>query len=948
MPYTFSEQLQEGIEGKYRLHVAWKFETVEFVGLPHLKEERPLTLEEIYVPLSLTWTQGSAERVFVPQALEEHRHLVVLGDPGSGKTTLVKLLAYSFGRLEPTPLARRLGARIPIPIVLREYKVRNWNSPEDMLADYVAQLGEEVRSEVTVEWLLAALEQGRGILLLDGLDEVGSKEDRQHLRDAVAAPLLARMRSSMAVMTSRIVGYEEVTFAGTLVLATVIDPRKAYNPPARKVVLADRTCFVTPFDESEIDQFVARWYSARERDPAERSRRIESLQAACKRNAQIRRLAGTPALLTLMALIHRVTADLPSGRVKLYDKIVEAYLETIQRYRGLGAYDASLEQMKRWLAKVGWEMQRRRSGASDEALFATREDVLGWLREAIEQDRPDGHGEAAQFLEYVARRSGLLIPRGPDQFAFAHLSFQEYFAAWSLRGKVWSPQDLAAEIGAVVAHRHWHETLILLFESLAEFQGAGDRLVGSLLESRHLAPEGSHEVVDFLAALAVDEQTGLSRGTRKAVVEAVLTDLARALSQSALEILRSTSSGSEQYLSTYSWIEQQAARATPDSIGDDFFLMGAQFDAFFESFYLAEVPSWLERRGHLDWTRLQVESIVAFGGLHPEVCAWSAARLSLDSWYRNSLLFLPPLAELARIGLARTRNKSVVCELLAQLGWASAVNCSLAFPLVSARAAGALDGDVGAFSSRHASDGDSGNIRPVRHSTFVLARIDELRCDLSNAEVAGWIASLKRSLMRQRVLTFALVPDRTRIPRTAVESICSFLGAPAPTPSVSALEPGDVVSALREVERAQAEPFVSGFNVDAISQALMTLASASDDWTRLLALMGLMAIGRGSRHHCEQLNELLDRGVREPSSFTFPWASQEVSISAQVREELPKILKHVFLHREGDPWIKPEWLDPSHPASRFFLAPPRKFWARAAEVLDPEGKTDLAKFRSPS
>jgi hypothetical protein len=40
-----------------------------------------------------------------------------------------------------------------------------------------------------------------------------------------------------------------------------------------------------------------------------------------------------------MALIHRVTAELPSGRVKLYDKIVEAYLETIQRYRGLAKVD---------------------------------------------------------------------------------------------------------------------------------------------------------------------------------------------------------------------------------------------------------------------------------------------------------------------------------------------------------------------------------------------------------------------------------------------------------------------------------------------------------------------------------------------------------------------------------------------------------------------------------
>jgi hypothetical protein len=32
-------------------------------------------------------------------------------------------------------------------------------------------------------------------------------------------------------------------------------------------------------------------------------------------------------------------------------------------------------------------------------------------------------------VDYIARRSGLLMPRGEGQFAFMHLSFQEYFAA---------------------------------------------------------------------------------------------------------------------------------------------------------------------------------------------------------------------------------------------------------------------------------------------------------------------------------------------------------------------------------------------------------------------------------------------------------------------------------------------------------------------------------------
>ena len=47
-----------------------------------------------------------------------------------------------------------------------------------------------------------------------------------------------------------------------------------------------------------------------------------------------------------------------------------------------------------------------------------------------EAGRTESNEEAAEaFLDEICRRSGLLLPRGEDQFAFTHLSFQEFFAA---------------------------------------------------------------------------------------------------------------------------------------------------------------------------------------------------------------------------------------------------------------------------------------------------------------------------------------------------------------------------------------------------------------------------------------------------------------------------------------------------------------------------------------
>lgn len=600
---VFSPALQDGLEGRYRVRIAWQYETVEFLGLPYLQEERPLTLAEIYVPLSLTWEVAGTERQYVPDVLEQQRHLVVLGDPGSGKSTLIKLLAYSFGRIEPTPLARRLGAHLPIPIILRDYRVRGWHTPEDMLHDFIAQLDVEIRAEVTVSWLLDALTSGRGALLLDGLDEVGGQAERAQLHGQVVLPLLERMPQSLAVLTSRVIGYEEAPFDDGLAArwvwqaapgsAGLLPTLEAGETPALPG-LGTRRCYVAPFNDAEIDQFISKWYTARERDEPERQRRLLSLREALSRSDRIRRLASNPSLLTLMTLIHRVTAELPSGRVKLYDKIVEAYLETIQRFRGLTMYEASLEEMKRWLAQVGWEMQSQRAASADgdgSDILVSRDQLLEWLQAAIATDRPDAAtAEAASFLDYIARRSGLLIPRGPQQFAFVHLTFQEYFAAWHLRAGLRRFDQLIEQCAERMDNARWHETLVLLFELLAEFPGAGDELAEAL-QQRVTTPKAHQSADTLFAELLLDAQSGLRSGAQQHLARGVLAATCAVSNDAVSERLQQLTPQRFDSL-VRPWIDEQWHAATPETIGTDFFLVVSAFPAY-EVEWSEKLAGWM-------------------------------------------------------------------------------------------------------------------------------------------------------------------------------------------------------------------------------------------------------------------------------------------------------------------------------------------------------------------
>jgi hypothetical protein len=125
---------------------------------------------------------------------------------------------------------------------------------------------------------------------------------------------------------------------------------------------------------------------------------------------------------------------------------------------------------------------------------------------------------------------------------------------------------------------------------------------------------------------------------------------------------------------------------------------------------------------------------------------------------------------------------------------------------------------------------------------------------------------------------------------------------------------------------------------------LQPFLRANDDWTRLLAINNLITLSAGTPELVAERNRLCDKAMKQPDEFTFPAKLREAT---QDKEwfNLPEIIAIIFLHEPGDPFLKPEWFDPKREESKFFLSPPRDFFALAAEVLDPEGKTELAKWR---
>ena len=515
---------------------------VRFLGLPTIQDHPDTPLSDLFVapllsaqpvaPESPPSSWPSGQDVF--SALEKRQRLVVLGDPGSGKSTIINWLAWLLAGGADSVLPPWLEDVLPIPLVARELKLDGVKQFDDLLAAF---LDRPVAAHLKAhrDALVDALEEGRALILLDGLDEVPLAL-RESLRDAVLDGW-QRYPKVRFLATSRIVGYDECALEFPLhshpfnpLAGAGLRHRKddteagVENWPVRaQLRLRDLLIptgasqfYVMPFDDARISAFAVQWYRLRSIKPSA-EQDAGAFVRALQTEANVLELARTPQLLTLMALVYRVRAHLPDGRAMLYDLITEAYLESIDRARQVG--DSVVDrypwrEKRRWLARVGFEMQLLRgeqrdtappSHSSQRELLATRSQVLGWVREAMQHSSyPADDSFAESYLDWVARRSGLLLPRGEDLFAFVHLSFQEYFAALHLVEHLGDPDWVIAQrdqkayldgdervtrntLAAWAMDALWQETLIFAHECFAHNPRDARRLSGWLFGDGYLS-----------------------------------------------------------------------------------------------------------------------------------------------------------------------------------------------------------------------------------------------------------------------------------------------------------------------------------------------------------------------------------------------------------------------------------------------------------------------------
>src|ERR1043165_1610185 len=99
--------------------------TVRFLGLPQLKDVSDVPIDRLYVEPYLAGERIDPDKPLkdwpardpVLKAVVDNPRLVVLGDPGSGKSTLVSWITWRLSTPGANAWKEALGELVPIPLV---------------------------------------------------------------------------------------------------------------------------------------------------------------------------------------------------------------------------------------------------------------------------------------------------------------------------------------------------------------------------------------------------------------------------------------------------------------------------------------------------------------------------------------------------------------------------------------------------------------------------------------------------------------------------------------------------------------------------------------------------------------------------------------------------------------------------------------------------------------
>ncbi|MUG92644.1 NACHT domain-containing protein [Scytonema sp. UIC 10036] len=381
-------------------------------------------------------SQLHQERIAGERAALKYSKLMVLGKPGSGKTTFLQSIAIrcNNGDFKPDCL--------PFFVSLKSFAEDTNASANISLLNYLGQSAKTC--EILEQEIETILHYGKAIILLDGLDEVTNKESDKVIKE--------------------IRYFTEHFYKNQIVISCRIAAQKYKFKGFTQVEIAD-------FTKSQIWAFVEKWFLSTAKAYPLRGKVLAAdfmQKLELPENYHIKELVTIPILLNLTCLVFQQFKHFPRLRSELYRQGLDLLLVRWDEARGIKRdefyHNLSLLQKIKLLSHIAASTFARSSYFFSESQI---QQLIGNYLSHLGQAPTDVDAlqlDSKAVLKSIEAQHGLLVEQARGIYSFSHLTFHEYLTAREIVAT--ANRQTLQEFATYINEKSWREVFLLVAEML--------------------------------------------------------------------------------------------------------------------------------------------------------------------------------------------------------------------------------------------------------------------------------------------------------------------------------------------------------------------------------------------------------------------------------------------------------------------------------------------------
>lgn len=465
----------------YKKNLITNLGTVNFIGLgvePSIKKGKKKELESLFVKPTFkinnathtakSESDNSLEQVLPSDLCELHYselfakndNYVILGNPGAGKSLLVKSIICNLAKSQSDQFKRKeLISYIPFRIELKNYHTYKKTNSGSIIK-YLTYLLENEYSipSITEDDISSVLKNEKVIIFFDGLDEIFNVTDKNKIKNDIEN-FHNQFSNIKSITTSRFIGYNDVKL-----------DEKRFSELS-----------ICPFNRDQIREYVIKWYTLEEDDEETRNTEIEDFTS--KMNNIDNELLSNPLLLSLIVILYRNNLKIPESKLDIYKSCTNTLVDKWDASKDLKIeISEAVKQRKEAILSdlAYWQYELESSKKSEMITYSNaKRTVAESLEKKKIADEFNSDKLAEAFLDFAQKRSIYFDNN------FTHKTFLEYYTAYWIYTNIEKKHKTEVRNKLIVkniTNPFWYIVLELLLNMIDENQPDSEIIDEIMLE----------------------------------------------------------------------------------------------------------------------------------------------------------------------------------------------------------------------------------------------------------------------------------------------------------------------------------------------------------------------------------------------------------------------------------------------------------------------------------